>query len=266
MGFDQILAVLASLVPTQYQHYWIGFIALLGAFGGVVKFLDVVFRLGKSRWPSSKFWVTGERWSSYLAPRWPQSPDQIHEAAVREAAKLSPPKGLIALFFAPVVLVLTVVALLLFGGCATLQPTFYAGPTVAPIEEVTGKNPQPAAAAGFTEKVGFGKYTDAAGLAFDYFEIGALELGGYVPGGSPAGMLQLGGAVSSFNGLIGIGILFDCFDSSGNGACQQGRPGGPIFAAMIDIQAIVADFFTPSSATESAMPRKRGGFMIGPQL
>ena len=125
-------------------------------------------------------------------------------------------------------------------------PVFYAGPTVAPIEEISGQHPQPASAVGFAEKLGFCDY-EAFGKDWDLFEIGLLQLGGLLPGGSPAGMLQLGGSVPVLNGIIGFGILADCVDSNGNGACQGGRPGGPIYAGMFDIQAIVA-YLSPGSA------------------
>jgi hypothetical protein len=154
---------------------------------------------------------------------------------------------------------LLMLSALLVTSCASVkgitwdQPVFYAGPTVAPIEEVSSKNSTPAAAAGFAEKVGFFQYS-MMNHEWDVFEIGALELGGLVPGGTgPAGMLQLGGSLSTLNGIIGFGLLFDCVDSAGNGACQGGHPGGPIYAGMFDVQAIVAYFSTTTTDSNGKM-------------
>jgi hypothetical protein len=159
-----------------------------------------------------------------------------------------------------------VTLLALCSGCASVSwstPVFYAGPTAAPIEEVSAKNPKPAVAAGWNETVGIGQY-DWRDHEWDVFDVGLLELGGLaLPGSNPSGMLQLGVKIGTLNGIIGGGILFDSVDSTSQGALQGG-PLTPIFAGIFDVQAIVA-FFGSSDSSDSedqlkAVPRlPRGG-------
>lgn len=148
------------------------------------------------------------------------------------------------------------------SSCAAIswqQPVFYAGPAVGPIEEVSSAHPSPALAAGWQESVGFGQY-EMGSREWDLFEVGLLELGGVVPSGSPVGQLQLGGKIGTLNGLIGFGVLFDCVDSASHGACQGGRPGGPIFAGILDVQALIAYFGSIQPNTTQHL--KRGGLLF----
>jgi hypothetical protein len=148
------------------------------------------------------------------------------------------------------------------SACASVswsEPVLYAGPTVSPYEEVS-KGSQPAVAAGIQATVGLGQF-EFSEHQWDLLDPGLLALGGMVPGGGPAGMLQIGGKVGTLNGLIGVGLLFDCVDSTGNGACQGGHPGGPIYAGLFDVQALVA-YIAPAVASDEvkAKPRlPRGG-------
>ena len=163
----------------------------------------------------------------------------------------------------PAVLPLAALLLLLplLGGCAELSwttPVAYFGPTVSPYEEVS-KGSQPAVAAGAQATLGLGQF-EMLEHSWDVLDPGVLVLGGMVPGGGPAGMLQIGGKIGTLNGLIGAGLLFDCIDSSGNGACQGGHPGGPIYAGIFDIQALVAFFGTGNADLLKDKPRlPRGG-------
>jgi hypothetical protein len=130
------------------------------------------------------------------------------------------------------------------SGCAAVSwssPAFYAGPTVVPIEELTGQGASTAVAAGFQETVGLGQYA-MVGHEWDCLDVGAVELGGFVPNGSPPGMLQLGVKLGTLNGLVGAVVAFDCLDSANAGACEGGGFKHAIIGGSFDVQALISYF------------------------
>lgn len=164
------------------------------------------------------------------APLTQSQPPLVVGSAV-SPAKL--PGALALIFLLPLLLHLS--------ACATVPVTFYTGPAIAPIEEISAKNPVPALAAGYQASLGIGSYTMMSHV-WDVVEVGALVLGGVVlPGSSPVGALQVGGEVSTLNGLIGIGCLATPYTESGAGFLQGGAP-GTTWAALLNIQGLVAAF------------------------
>ena len=163
--------------------------------------------------------------------------------------------------------VLPLAALLLFlpllGGCAELSwttPVFFAGPSVAPIEEVSKKNPSPAIASGFQETIGLGQF-EFEEHEWDAIDLSALELGGLILNGAgPAGALQLGGEIGTLNGIIGLGILATPYTANGGGFLQGGNP-GVTWAGVLNVSAIAAYFETEASKAKlKDKPRlPRGG-------
>jgi hypothetical protein len=153
--------------------------------------------------------------------------------------------------------------LLLLASCAATwgSPVFYAGPAVAPIEEVSSKNPHPAAAAGYQATIGLGQYVMAS-HEWDALDLSVLALGGVaLPGSGPVGELQLGGEIGTLNGIIGLGILSTPYIAAGGGWAQGGAP-GTTFAGMLNVQALV-QYLTPAVATsgkdKAVMHLPRGG-------
>jgi hypothetical protein len=136
------------------------------------------------------------------------------------------------------------------------HPAFYYGPTVVPFEEITGKSTQPAAAAGLMQTIGIGQYP-MLNQEWDVIDTGPVELGGYVPGGSPAGMLQLGWKVGTLNGLANVVIAMDAVDNLGNGVLQNSHGGsGVILGGSLDIQALVTYFGDLGTQVASKMRAK----------
>ena len=147
------------------------------------------------------------------------------------------------------------------SACAAISwttPVLMAGPTIAPIEEVSKKNPTPATAAGFHLTLGLGQFA-FQGHEFDAIDVSALALGGAIlPGAGPVGALQIGGELGTLNGIVGLGILATPYAVDGSGFAQGGSP-GTTFAAMVNVAAITA-YLTSSSPLLGAEERlPRGG-------
>ena len=146
--------------------------------------------------------------------------------------------------------------------CAAINwstPVIFAGPTVAPIEEVSKAHPAPATAAGFQLTLGLGQFA-FQGHEFDAIDVSALALGGVVlPGAGPVGVLQLGGEIGTLNGIIGLGILSTPYAVDGSGFAQGGNP-GTTFAGMFNVAALTAYLTTPKT-TALGFPERlpRGG-------
>ena len=168
----------------------------------------------------------------------------LRKTAKPAPVKLSISKGGAVKALLPL-LILTAVT----QACAAVSwnsPVFYAGPAVAPIEEVSSKHPSPAVAAGYQATIGLGQF-DLANHEWDALDLSALALGGVVlPGSGPVGALQIGGEIGTMNGIIGLGILTTPYTADGQGWTQGGRP-GTTFAGMLNVQAIVS-YFSPGTA------------------
>jgi hypothetical protein len=173
----------------------------------------------------------------------------ILPALPRQMKKLSVRKPI-----APVAAAMLFLALApTLGACATTSwntPVFYAGPAVAPIEEVSLKTSQAAAAGGFQASVGFGQFP-FQGKEWDALDLSVLALGGVaLPGGAgPVGTLQLGGEIGTMNGIIGVGLLATPYTANGQGFLQGGGPGFAV-AGMLNVTAIAAYLSTGSAAAE----------------
>jgi hypothetical protein len=204
------------------------------------------------------------------APR-ADSPGSYKLPGVASKPPVCSPPAVVAVVPGPVpigkITALALVALALHtSACASVsftQPVFYAGPTVAPIEEISKAHPVPAAAAGIQETIGIGQYA-MLDHTWDMLDLSALELGGVaLPGSNPVGQFQIGGEIGTLNGVIGLGILSTPYAADGSGFAQGGHP-GTTFAAMFNVQAIVADFAALAAKKEDlavpAIPRlPRGG-------
>lgn len=163
----------------------------------------------------------------------------------------------------PTVIKLLLVCALLphLTACAAISwstPVVFAGPTVAPIEEVSSKHPAPASAAGFQLSVGLGQF-DWQGHEWDLIDVGPVVLGGVVlPGSGPAGVLQLGGQIATLNGIIGLDVLSTPYTANGEGWAQGGAP-GTTFGASLNVQAVVAYLTHPTGRTAVRQRLSRGG-------
>lgn len=148
--------------------------------------------------------------------------------------------------------------------CASVSwttPALSAGPTVVPIEEVSGKHPSPAAATGFQETLELGQF-EAMEHVWSALDISVFELGGAaLSAAAPAGMFQLGGGIGTMNSIAGFALLTDVADANGNGWAQGGNPGGVIWGGYVNIAAIVAEFGATGSPEKlKAHPKPpRGG-------
>jgi len=217
------------LIPAKYQ-------AIIGA------------QILHAQWPANKIIATIEHWTGAIAPRLPKTPTP-------------PPPPVVGSPVGPPAMLLILLPLLHLTACAGLPVAFYTGPAIAPIEEISTKNPTPAVAGGYQASVGFGSF-ELAEHTWDYFEVGALVLGGIVlPGSSPVGALQVGGEVSALNGIVGIGALATPYAANGGGFIQGGAP-GTTWALLLNVQALTALFggeSTPPGLPKLHPTLPRGG-------
>ncbi len=262
---------LISFAVTNEQPFLNALINLAVAVAGVLMFAHLLLVVLENFWPGLKKedgWVQAaiawlDKWT-HGSGAWdiPPSSKRINWQSATAPDPDKTPKGFVRIETVQLLLALTCLGLCLAScaGVAWNQPVFYAGPTVAPIEEITLKNPQPAAAAGFQATVGLGQF-EFASKEWDSLDLSALALGGVVvPASGPAGMLQAGVEVGTLNGIIGLGILFTPYTADNQGFLQGGGP-GLAFAGMLNVQAIVAYFGgTAETQGPKLIPRlPRGG-------
>ena len=163
----------------------------------------------------------------------------------------------------PLVLLLAVAVAA--SGCATLdwsRPVLFAGPSVA-LVEVSPSQPTPrkiAAGAGEQLTLGLGQF-QFEGKTWDALDLSAVGLGSL----DGAGSVQVGGILGTMNDILGLGVLSTPWAADGSGYIQGGRPGAT-FAAVVNVQALVAQLSAPSPTpglmrlqTASSQPAPRGG-------
>ena len=138
-------------------------------------------------------------------------------------------------------------ALCLVGGHARAQevtwtaPTFSAGVDVA-LAEVSVKTGAVGVGSGLALTLEFGQAT-FLGRSWSLLDVSVDVLGGLVlPGGSPAGALQLGGCLGTLNSFVKGCLLSTPYASDGAGWGQGGAPGLTL-AAMANVTAIWGALF-----------------------
>jgi hypothetical protein len=154
-----------------------------------------------------------------------------------------------------------VVFLLPLTSCASVSwntPVVFSGPSVA-LTEVnmkTGKIGQ--LGAGYQLTLGMGQF-NWLGKRWDALDVSGLVLGASTLNSVPVGALQFGGELATLNGIFGLAGLSTPVASDGSGYVQGGSPGMSI-AAVVNIQAIIADFGSTTSVTDHMVRLPRGGF------
>lgn len=208
-------------------------------------------------WPGAPAWIKVIQ--AVLADVFPNLAFQQTRMALRKPIKL-PAVGLTTGGAIKTLVLLSVLhGMTACAGVSWNEPVLFGGPSVAPIEEISGKHPTPAIASGFQETVGLGQF-DAWSHNWDAIDISALELGGVLlNGAAPAGVLQIGGEIGTLNGIIGLGILCTPYAVNGGGFLQGGNP-GVTWAGVFNVQALVSYLAPASRDTLTYTPKlPRGG-------
>lgn len=253
MDWVTLIGTVGGLVPPQYQHAWITIVALVGAFGVIVKALDGMAQVCHAKFPNSRFWTVAEHILSYLAPRWPKLPPPASPLPAKLAAGGSVSKAL-------------VLAVLLGAAASARAQVTWSNPdvtfgAVAALAEVNAKTGDTGVGTGFGVTLEVGQF-NLLGHSWSAFDFSLDILGGALfPGNTPVGQLQLGGCLGTFNGIANGCVFTTPWASNGGGWSQGGSPGAT-FAGMINIPALVAAF-GGSSATSSTFHAPRGGFGTG---
>ena len=254
---------MSTVIPPQYLQI-VGAIALwLFTLNLIVQALIKLFP--NVRWLAVVGHYTAAI-SNWIPKTWLPPPTPVVGSRVSPGAGN---KGILGLYFSPMLIVLAVAASMLVARGARAQvtwttPVLTAGPAAA-ISEFnfkTGQSTSLGAGAGYQLTLGVGSY-QAFQKSWDVVDFSVLALGSVLfPSGAPVGQLQLGGCIGTLNGmLMGCG-LGTPYAQDGSGFAQGGRPGftGAVVANIQTIVAYLSNFVTGEDGrVRLALHLPRGG-------